>query len=669
MKASLKTFALIFSLSLSIFYACSSGPKPAADIKLPAIFGNNMVMQQKTKVPVWGEAASGGKVTIEIAGIKAEAVADEKGNWRTSINSPAAGGPYELKISGEKTIAFKNIMFGEVWLASGQSNMEMPLAGWGKIKNYEQEIAAANYPEIRLFQAKHVMSNTPLKDIEADGWKECSPETVADFSATAYFFGRELYKQLHVPIGLIHSSWGGTVVEAWTSGKTLADFPEFTKAVKLLQNPSAEHEDKFKKHKEIIKPWQETMKKRMLKSPSIKQGWQKADYDDNAWKTMNVPGTWESQGLKFDGTVWFRKELELPESWRGKPVGLSLGAINDFDITWVNGKEIGSEALVYIPRNYTIPADLTKNGRLTIAVQILDIGNSGGIYGSKKQIFINNMSGDTISLAGKWRYKTDPLHPKIDEMPLLPTVLEGPNRPTVLFNAMINPIVTYAIKGAIWYQGESNAGRAYQYRKLFPAMIRDWRSYWKQGDFYFLFVQLANFMEHKNKPVDDAWAELREAQLMALKEPNTGMAVTIDIGNAKDIHPKNKQEVGRRLALNALKLAYGKDIENSGPIYKSMKVEGNKIRISFDHVDGGLLIKGGKTLKGFAIAGKNKKFKWAKAKIVGNDVLVWNSSISKPVAVRYAWQANPVCNLYNKAGLPASPFRTDDWKGITEGLK
>ena len=669
MKNYVKSFALVFSLSIVVFYACSFGPKPAENIKLPAIFGDNMVMQQKTKVPIWGEASPGGQVIVQIAGLEAAAVADENGNWKTAINSPKAGGPYELKIIGAETTVFKNVMFGEVWLASGQSNMQMPLAGWGKINNFEQEIAAANYPDIRLFQAKHVMGNTPLKDIEADGWKECSPQTVAEFSATAYFFGRELYKKLKVPIGLLHSSWGGTVVEAWTSGKTLADFPEFSQAIKRLTAPISDKEDIFKVHKKILKPWQEKIKKQMLRSQSVKQGWQNPDYDDRSWKTMNVPCTWESQGLDFDGTVWFRKELTLPESWKGQPLSISLGPINDFDITWINGKEIGSEALVSIHRTYSIPAGLTKNGKLTIAVQILDIGNSGGFIGYKNQIFINNMSGDTISLTGEWHYKTDPLHPKIEEMPALPTILEGPNRPTVLFNAMINPILTYAIKGAIWYQGESNAGRAYQYRKLFPAMIRDWRAYWQQGDFYFLFVQLANFMGHKNKPSDDAWAELREAQLMALKEPNTGMAVTIDIGNNKDIHPKNKQEVGRRLALNALKLAYGKDIENSGPIYKSMKIEGNKIRLSFEHVDGGLTIKDGKVLKGFAIAGKDKKFKWAKAKIDGNTIIVWNSSIKKPVAVRYAWQANPVCNLYNKAGLPASPFRTDQWKGITEGVK
>ncbi len=669
MKSSLKALTFLSLFSLLLFNACSKEPQAAENVKLPSIFGNNMVMQQKTKVPIWGEAAPGGLVTIEIAGIKAKAVADKDGNWRTYINSPAAGGPYELKISGKNTILYKNVLFGEVWLASGQSNMEMPLAGWGKIKNYEQEIAAADYPDIRLFQAKHVMSNTPLKDIEADGWQQCSPKTVAEFSATAYFFGRELYKKLHVPIGLIHSSWGGTVVEAWTSRKTLADFPEFSAAIKRLSNPLSDTTDVFKKQKKILKPWQAKIKKQMIESPSVKQGWQYAQYNDREWQTMNVPGTWESQGLKFDGIVWFRKTLTLPESWKGQTLSISLVPINDFDVTWINNHVIGSEALVSIPRIYKVPVELTKSGRLTIAVQILDIGNSGGIYGSKRQIFITNMQGDTISLAGKWRYKTDPFHPKVEQMPALPTILEGPNRPTVLFNAMINPIVTYAIKGAIWYQGESNASRAYQYRQLFPAMIRDWRNYWRQGDFYFLFVQLANFMEHKTKPVDDIWAELREAQLMALEEPNTGMAVTIDIGNAKDIHPKNKQEVGRRLALNALKLAYGKNIVNSGPIYKSFKIEGKKIRLSFDYVDGGLSVKGGKTLKGFAIAGKNKNFKWAKAKIDGNDILVWNGSIKQPVAVRYAWQANPAGNLYNKVGLPASPFRTDDWKGLTEGVQ
>jgi len=670
MKISAKTLSILILLLFSFgINNCTTEPNPAVDIHLPSIFDNNMVMQQKTKVPVWGEAEPGGKVVIQIAGLEASAIVSDDGNWRTSINSPEAGGPYELKIIGQKTITYKNVMFGEVWLASGQSNMQMPFADWGKINNYKQEIAEAKYPDIRLFQAKHVMSNTPLKEIQADGWKECSPETIAEFSATAYFFGRYLYKKLKVPIGIIHSSWGGTVVEAWTSGKTLADFPEFDKPIQYLTSPKSPDNDIFKVHRETLKLWQDKINKQIYQAKSVKQGWQNPDYNDKNWKTMNVPGTWESQGLDFDGIVWFRKAVKLPDSWLGQDINISLGPINDFDITWVNGEKIGSEALVSIPRNYIIPASLIKDGKMTIAVQILDIGNSGGMYGHKNQIYINNQSGDTLSLAGLWHFKTDPFQPKIEQMPVLPTIMEGPNRPTVLFNAMISPILTYAIKGAIWYQGESNAGRAYQYRKLFSSMIRDWRSYWKQGNFYFLFVQLANFQEHKTKPSDDAWAELREAQLMALKEPNTGMAVAIDIGDAKDIHPKNKQEVGRRLALNALKLAYDKNIENSGPIYKSMSIEGNKIRLSFEHADSGLMIKNGTKLKGFAIAGKDKKFKWAKAKIDGNSVVVWNSSIKQPVAVRYAWQSNPVCNLYNKAGLPASPFRTDQWKGITEGNK
>jgi len=356
-----------------------------------------------------------------------------------------------------------------------------------------------------------------------------------------------------------------------------------------------------------------------------------------------------------------KKEITIPQSWKGKDLTLNLGAINDYDITWFNGQLVGSKPNAGMLRNYNIPNELVKVGKNEITVLILDIGNKGGIYGNPDNIVIGYSKEATISLAGKWKYKKDKFDQNSLSHPPMWDISVAQNRPTVLYNAMINPLLPYGIRGAIWYQGESNAGRAMQYRKLFKALINDWRDAWGQGNFPFYFVQLANFMKRSNKPTDDSWAHLREAQTMALELPNTGMAVTIDIGNAKDIHPKNKQEVGRRLALNALAKTYGKDIPYSGPMYKSMKNEGSKIRLQFTNTDKGLKVKGDKHLKGFAIAGKDKKFVWAKAKIDGNEVVVWNSKIKNPVAVRYAWASNPLCNLYNGADLPASPFRTDTW--------
>jgi sialate O-acetylesterase len=322
---------------------------------------------------------------------------------------------------------------------------------------------------------------------------------------------------------------------------------------------------------------------------------------------------------------------------------------------------VGSKPTAAMPRSYTIPKELVKVGKNEITVLILDIGNNGGIYGSSEKTVIGYSEESKISLAGKWHYKKDNFDLDLISHPPSWDISVAQNRPTVLFNGMINPLLPYGIRGAIWYQGESNAGRAFQYRKLFKALINDWRTVWNQGDFPFLFVQLANFMKRNDLPTDDSWANIREAQTMALELPNTGMAVTIDIGNARDIHPKNKQEVGKRLALNALAKVYGKDVAYSGPMYKSMNVENNKITLQFTNTDKGLKIKGSKELKGFAIAGSNKKFVWAKAKIIGNEIVVWNSKIKNPVAVRYAWSSNPLCNLYNGANLPASPFRTDTW--------
>ncbi len=560
-------------------------------------------------------------------------------------------------------------MIGEVWICSGQSNMEMPVSsGWARVLNHEKEVAEANYPNIRLLMVDKVTANRSQDNFVSDGWKECSPETIREFSAVGYFYGRELYKDLNVPIGLIETSWGGTIVEAWTSGKTLKRFPEFEDMVKAIELDDKSNEEEDIEVKKKLEEWPDKIEQILKKNGTFDHGYQNINYKTDYWKTMELPTIWEEEDIKVDGVVWFSKIITIPESWKDQDLTLSLGRINDYDITWFNGKRVGRGTDVGELRLYKIPADIVKKGENRIVVEVLDIGNVGGLYGPAKRMKILSNKGN-ISLVGKWKYKIDPVKIDISKLPKKPDQNSGANRPTVLYNAMIHPLLPYGIRGAIWYQGESNAGRAYQYRKLFSAMIEDWREAWGQGNFPFYFVQLANFMKVKPKPEDDAWAELREAQTMALKLPNTGMAVAIDIGEAKDIHPKNKQEVGRRLALNALAKTYGKDIPYSGPMYQSMKIEVNKVRLHFTNTDGGLTAKDSKQLKGFAIAGADKKFVWAKAKIDGNDVIVWNSKIKNPVAVRYAWAANPVCNLYNGAGLPASPFRTDDWKGITYGKK
>jgi sialate O-acetylesterase len=396
--------------------------------------------------------------------------------------------------------------------------------------------------------------------------------------------------------------------------------------------------------------------------------WFAENLDMAEWKTMALPQLWENAGLpSLDGTVWFRKNLSLPETWAGKDLQLYVGKIDDADTTYFNGEKIGSRNVWNEVRKYAVPGRLVKAGKNTLTVRVLDWTIGGGIWDDPADLKLVLAGSDSLSLAGDWMYRVGMDLNEVGPQPRNP---EDPNYPTVLFNGMINPLIPYAIKGAIWYQGESNAGRAYQYRMLFPLMINDWRNRWQEGAFPFLFVQLASWQETLPAPNESDWAELREAQTMTmLNRPNTGMAVAIDIGDAKDIHPKNKQEVGRRLALNALKIAYGKNVACSGPIYKSMKVKGNRLRIKFDHTDGGLVAKDSQALKGFAVAGADQVFRWAEAEIDGNEVVVWHKEIKNPVAVRYAWASNPVCNLYNGAGLPASPFRSDDWTGVTAGKR
>jgi sialate O-acetylesterase len=401
--------------------------------------------------------------------------------------------------------------------------------------------------------------------------------------------------------------------------------------------------------------------------PGTQQRWSGDTTDTSAWQPMNLPTSWEVTGIpelaKYDGIVWFRKEFDLPAGAESKEVKLHLGPVDDDDTTWVNGVQVGGIEGYNIDRVYSIPANVLKPGKNVVTVRVLDTGGAGGINGKPEQMFLEIPAESAVSLAGPWAYK---IGVELSKTAALPMQLNNnPNVVTVLYNGMIAPLIPYGIKGAIWYQGESNAGRAYQYRKLLPAMIGDWRTRWGEGDFPFYIVQLANWQELQKQPGDDAWAELREAQSLTAKNvPHTGIAVTIDIGDAADIHPKNKQDVGKRLALNALAKDYGKKIEYSGPLYRSMHKQGGKIVLTFDHAVGGLVAKGDKP-EGFAIAGDDKKWVWADAKIEGSTVVVSSPQVANPVAVRYAWHINPICNLYNQAGLPASPFRTDDWPGVT----
>lgn len=654
-----------------------------AEVKLPAIFGDNMVLQRGIDLPVWGWAAPGEEVTVSFAGQTCKAKADDKGKWAlklAALEASAEGRDMVVQApSAGKPVTLQNVLVGDVWVCSGQSNMQFSVSG---AINGPKEIEAADYPAIRLFFMPNVTSIVPMDDC-AGRWAVCSPKTVGGFTAVGYFFGRDLHRALGVPIGLIGTSWGGTVAEAWTSASALrAKLPEFDAALDQLPAGQEEINKAIASFKERTAAYNEALKQMYALEDDKETAARRAavGFDDSGWKSMKLPGNWEERGHPtLDGIVWFRKTIDIPAAWEGKDIVLRPGPIDEVDQTWFNGEYIDGKGRMRtratqfwnVPREYIVPGRLVKAGRNVIAIRVFDALGQGGLWGGPADKMVVELKGGaealgdeidkriplTLPLAGDWKYDIELA------LPVRPGDPNNPNRPSVLFNAMINPIIPFGIKGAIWYQGESNASRAQQYRTLLPTMITDWRTRWGQGDFTFLIVQLANFMPRESAPADTAWAQLREAQAMtAAALPKTGLALAIDIGDAKDIHPKNKQEVGRRLALAARAIAYGEKIPYSGPVYKSMEVVDGKAVITFDHADQGLVAKGGPPLTGFAIAGEDGKFVWAKAEIKGDTVVVWSDAVAKPVAVRYAWGNNPECNLYNGADLPAVPFRTNEPK-------
>ena len=650
---------LLLSISITTLYASAPGTRPASGLKLPGLFTDHMVLQQKMNIPVWGIADSGRTVRVDLGKQKRTTTAARDGHWRVDFSPLPAGGPYTMRIMGADTITLNDVMVGEVWLCSGQSNMAMPVGGWGQVLNYRQEIAAAKYPQIRLFTVPNTMSFAPIPGLVDSSWQVCSPASVPEFSAAAYFFGRDLYHRLKVPIGLINASWGGTAAEAWTSAASLKDYPPFDELVESLGQAKLNPELVFADYRRRLELWKNDITQLDSGYRGTPLTWNNPDYVDSDWKMMNIPGDREGGDFSwFDGAIWFRKEITLPQGWADSDLVLNLGPIDDEDVTWFNGTKIGSMAQWDQPRRYTIPKALLRNGRNIITVRVLDTGSGGGFWGQRDQVCLLHGSHDSLSLAGSWKFREAM---SFDDMPLKPVAPDDPNYPTVLYNGMISRLIPYAIRGVTWYQGEGNASRADQYRGLFPKLITDWRSHWGQGDFPFLFVQLANYSNVTPQPDEACWAELREAQSGTLSVKNTGMAVAIDLGEAGNIHPKNKQEVGKRLALLARNLVYKERVPAQSPAYESMVVDGDRIRVLFNNTSRGLVAKGKYALQGFAIAGEDRRFHWAEAVIEDRKVIVRSPTVPHPVAVRYAWATNPVCNLYNGAGLPASPFRTDTW--------
>lgn len=652
--------AFLFSLS------CQQEKK--IPLKLPTLFSDHMVLQQDHEVSIWGKYTPNNEVTIKGSwGDEATTKSDANGRWKIELPTPKAGGPFNLSIvTKDSTAIFNDVLIGEVWLASGQSNMQMPLKGWPPndlIQNSRAEIAAADHPQIRMFSVPWTLSINPLDSVKSK-WTVSSKETAGDFSATAYFFAKRLQQELQVPVGIIHSSWGGTVAEAWTSEPSLRKLGDFNDALDLVKNPET-----FK----LVDNWFSQFPSQDF--PETKEQWEqmefadldaaKLEFDDSAWTSIEIPGPIDQmENGAFDGAVWIRREFEISDT--SSDYILKIGAIDDMDATYINGEKVGGLAGVgfwNVPREMVVPKSLLKKGSNVIAIRIIDTGGGGSVDGPIELIDSN---GSAISLKGEWKsliiaeiylgkFYGYGLKNSLESRP---DILQlNPNLPSVLYNAMINPLVPYSIKGAIWYQGESNVGRDLQYRRLFPAMITDWREQWG-SEFPFYFVQIAPFIYNPD-PAMQISQNLREAQRLSLSTPKTGMVVTLDIGDPKNIHPPNKQDVGSRLAGLALANDYGKDIVDSGPSFKGLQQSGNKLILEFDHVGSGLK-SAEKLLTGFEIAGADKQYVKASASIVDNTIVVMASGITAPVYARYAWRDDSIASLFNQEGLPASSFSSEE---------
>ena len=617
----------------------------AMGVSVASVFTDNMVLQRDMPVPVWGAAKPGESVTVSFGGQSRTGKADVRGRWMVKLDPlPASPTPSELTVRGEDgSRCLKNVLVGEVWICSGQSNMEFPVR---KVIHAEREPAEANRPEIRLFSVPYAPADSPVGEMEGAEWRLCTPETVSGFSAVGYFFGRELQEKLRVPVGLINCSWGGTKAQGWISEARLKSIPEL----------QSEWEAFDSRRSASGRCWP----KGIYESDPLKRGWANPKLPDkNGWKPMQLPAKWQQHGIDASGIIWFRREVALPKHWLNHNLQLSLGAIDKTDVTYFNGEPIGATGTPFDqtkysqPRMYLIPHELTRAGENAVAVRVRSEFFDGGMTGPADAMTLScpDFPDDPPQkLAGEWRYAIEQSFG-----------ICSPGLPSELFNGMVNPLIPYAMRGVLWYQGESNEDRPELYRKLLPVLIHCWRDAWKEGNFPFLIVQLANFGTPETFDADSRWAVLREAQASAAASlPNVGLATAIDIGDPGDIHPTDKQEVGRRLAANALAEVYGlKTWNGRGPVFKSAKAEGHEFRVLFGNTDGELRCSDSKPLCGFVVAGKDGKFHPAEARIDGDSVLLSSELVPVPCAARYDWADSPVGNLRNRHDLPAEPFRSD----------
>ena len=627
-----------------------------------------MVLQRDQVVPVWGWSQPGDLVTVEFAGQTKNATVDSTGHWQVTLDPmPVSSQSRSLtvySVASRQPVAFQDILVGDVWLCSGQSNMQWPVE---LSTNGTAEVAAADYPCLRLFQVPQVAKIGPQTEKIDAAWKVCSPATVKTFAATAYFFGRDIWRATGIPLGLIASTWGGTRIEPWLSREALLSDPDSGPNVARIDAGLATlaAQSEGAKATAVRDEWGHKPERTDPGNLGFGAGWAGLNLDDSQWPVINLPTPWQLAGHSCSGVFWFRREINLPAVCVGKELILHLGACDKADTTYFNGVQVGAigpETKDYwkVSRVYRVPSHLVQAGRNLVATRVFSNFFQGGMMGPAESMQL--VSGSTVlgSLAGPWRYQIEHDFGYVEPpLPADPETGAGnPNTPHILFDSMITPLVPAAIRGVLWYQGESNILRARHYRQLFPLLIRDWRRTFGQAELPFYFVQIANYDAAPGAPVQNGYAELREAQMLALREPQTGMAVAIDIGDANDVHPTNKQAVGDRLARHALAKVYGHDLICNGPLYRSHCVEGNAIRIEFDHAVG-LKTNDGQPVRCFAIAGRDKKFEWADARIEGTAIVVQSQLVPDPIVVRYAWANNPPVNLYNGVDLPAAPFRTD----------
>jgi sialate O-acetylesterase len=628
-------------------------PDATAQVRLPRLVSDGIVLQREQPVRVWGWAAKGEKVTVAFQGKTYQATTGPDGQWRVTLPAMKAGGPYELNIKASNALTVKDVLVGDVWLLSGQSNMETPMS---RLRDkYPEVVAQAANPRIRQYEVPMSYAfQKPRTDVTGGKWIAADPQTVLQFSGVGYFFAKEINAKYQVPVGLIKDAVGGSPAEAWLSADALKQFPTY-------EQQGAKYKDSAmvagirQREGAAVSNWYKQLYQADQGEARGQQKWSAPEYDASSWATMNVPGYWANQTPlgPVNGVVWFRKEVEVPAAMVGQPARLELGTLVDADSTYINGQLVGTTGYQYPPRKYDVKPGVLKAGKNVVVVRLINNGGRGGFTPEKN--YQLTAGGQTIDLRGPWQYKLG-----ATQSPT-PGTTTFQYQPGGLFNGMIAPVLPYAIKGVLWYQGESNTGRAQDYQALMTSLINDWRAHFQQPKLPFLYVQLANFMAVKPEPGESGWAAVRDAQRRTLAVPNTGMAVITDAGEWNDIHPLDKQTPGHRLALAAQKIAYGDSkVVSSGPLYQTMQVAGNKATLSFASTGGGLVAKGGGPLKGFAVAGPDKKFVWAQARIEGNKVVVWNDQVPNPTVVRYAWADNPEgANLYNKEGLPASGFTTE----------